>query len=164
MRTKGLWVCAMLVAGMLVLATGRLSPAARKDTEEDLLRRIARATKPVKKARYEVRLARVKLKQALDARENGDIEGSLKLLEAYRDRVSTAWSILKNSGRPAHKKPQGFKELDIALREDERYLKDYVHSISVLDREPVEKIVDEVGKIREEVLKVLFPQAEPARP
>lgn len=164
MRVKGLWLFTLLSAGVLVLASVKLSSALRDDSEPELLQRIARESNPVKKAKYEIRLARVKLKQALATRESGDVEGSMRSLEAYRDRVSSAWSILQKSGRSAHKKPEGFKELDIALREDERYLEDYVHRISVLDREPVENIVQEVAKIREEVLRALFPQKETARP
>jgi len=133
-----------------------VSPIPREDKEADLLSRISRETNPVKRAKYEIRLARVKLLQAMEAREKGEIESSQKLLGAYLEQVKSAWATLQKTGRPAHKKPQGFKELDIELREDARYLEDLKHRFSFLDREPVEKIAEEVENLRAEVLKALF--------
>ncbi len=164
MRPKGHWVCALLAAVVLGIASGQAFSALRDDSEPELLARISRESNPVKKAKFEIRLARVKLLQAMDASEKGDYEYSLKLLDAYLERVTSAWSILQKSGRSPHKKPQGFKELDIELREDGRFLEDLTRSISVLDREPVEKIRHEVERIRAEVLKALFPVAESAGP
>ncbi|MBI4166553.1 MAG: hypothetical protein HY508_12540 [Acidobacteria bacterium] len=155
------WVCALLLAGILGLAWGLVFSAPRNDSEADLTARIARESDLVKKAKYEVRLARVKLIQALDARENGELETSLKLLGAYLETVKSAWDHLRQSGRVAHKKSQGFKELDIELREDGRYLEDLKRSVSFMDRGPVEKVIQEVESLRAEVLKVLFPTMAP---
>ena len=164
MGTRRHWTCALTLAAVMGFGSVAAVSAARKDTEADLLARISRESNLIKKAKLEIRLARVKLMQAKNAREEGDIESSLQLLEAYAARVRSAWETLQQSGRPAHKKPQGFKELDIALREDERYLEDLQRSISVLQREPVEKISSDMSKIRAEVLKALFPALVPASP
>jgi hypothetical protein len=157
MMVRVRWVCALLLASVLCLAVGPVFSAARNDTEADLNNRIARESDLVKKAKYEVRLARVKLIQAQDAREKGEFETSLKLLEVYLESVKSAWNHLQKSGRTAHKKPQGFKELDIELREDGRYLEDLKRSFPVMDRGPVEKVIAEVEGLRAEVLKALFP-------
>jgi len=154
---------ALLLAGMLGLACAEVCPAYPKDKEAELLRKLAREQKPEKKAKYEIRLARLKLQQAMDAREQGDFEGTVKLLKAYSERISSAWHILRTSGRDARKKPSGFKELDIEIREDGRYLEDLRHTFSVMDREPVERVIQEVERIRAEVIKALFPtMARPA--
>jgi hypothetical protein len=140
-----------------------VSPA-RRDNERDLLTRIARERNPVKKAKYEVRLARVKLFQAMEALDRKDVEGSQKLLRDYLERLKSAWATLQSSGRSAHRKPQGFKELDIELREDARYLEDLKHRFSYLDRGPVEKTAQEVEHLRSVVLKALFPPPQPRKP
>jgi len=157
MRATGRGWGVLLFAGLAGLAGAGVCSAHPKDDEASLLRKIDRETNPVKKAKHEIKLARIKLLQAMDAREKEDLEGSLKLLQAYQQRISSAWEILKSTGRDAHKKPGGFKELDIELREGGRYLEDLRRSFSVMDREPVEKVIQEVERIRVEVIKALFP-------
>lgn len=147
----------LLLAGLLGLTCADVCSAQPKDKEAELLGKIARESSPVKKAKYEIRVARIKLLQAMDSREKEDFEGSVKLLKDYLGHLSNAWGALQNSGRDAHKNPGGFKELDIEIREDGRYLEDLRRSVSVMDREPVEKIIGEVEQIRGEVIKKLFP-------
>ncbi len=135
----------------------------RSDSEPDLLARMEREKDPIRHAKLEVRLARVKLLQAMAAMDKGDAEGSQKLLAAYLERVKSAWATLRSSGHLAAKKPAGFKELEIELREDARYLVDLKHRYTYTDRAPVEKIAQEVDQIRAEVLQSQFPTAPPGK-
>jgi hypothetical protein len=147
---------------VLGLPWGGLSPARQPDTEADLLARIQHEQDPVKKAKYEVRLGRVKLLQAIDAYGKGNLEQGQQLLDDYLGRIKDSWQLLQSSGRRAVRHPQGFKELDIELREDARMLEDLKHRVSYTDREPVEKAAQEVERIRAEVLRALFPAEKPA--
>lgn len=133
------------------------SPPRRPDNEQDLLARLQRESDPIKKAKLEIRLGRVKLLQSIAALDQGNLEETNRLLGVYRETLSGAWDRLKKSGRVAHKKPAGFKELDIELREDARYLEDLRHRIPYAERGTAEKVAAEVGEMRNEVLKVLFP-------
>ncbi len=137
-------------------------PARQADTEEDLLARIQREHNPVKKAKYEARLGRVKLLEAIDAYDKGNLERCQELLGAYLERMKGSWETLRSSGRQAVKQYQGFKELDIALREDARLLEDLKHRLPYSERSAVEKAVQEVERIRSEVLGALFPVQRPA--
>jgi hypothetical protein len=65
--------------------------------------------------------------------------------------------LLQSSGRDAFRHPEGFKELDIALREDARFLEDLSHRLSYYERGDVDKTAKEIGQIRAEVIKELFP-------
>ncbi len=134
------------------------------EKEAELEARLKRESDPVRKAKIEIRLARFKLYRAADAFDKGNIEEADRLLTAYVEQVKSAWTTLKSSGRQAHKKPAGFKELDIALREDARYLDDLKHHVSYMVRAPVEKVVQEVEDLRNEVLKALFPSEPPRKP
>ena len=150
----------------LILIAAAVGPgpglrARRPDNEQDLLTHFDREQNPVKKSRYATRLAQLKLQQAADAYAKGDLEQGPKLLDAYLKWVRSSWDLLKGSGRPAERKPQGFKELDIALREDARRLQDLQHRVPFTDRDPVNKAAQEAEKIRSEVLAVLFPAREP---
>ena len=164
MHVKARWALAMLLAGILGYAPGQALPLPFDDTEAKLTQNLARERDPVKKAKLEIKLARLTLLRAKDTRGKGEAEESLKLLQAYRAHIENAWNLLQKSGRAAHKKPQGFKELDIELREDGRYLEDLKRSFTLADREPIEKIIADVERIRAEVLKALFPAVVGATP
>ncbi len=142
---------------------GFASPFPRKDSEEKLLARIERQQNLVKKAKLEVRLGRVKLLQAIDAYDQGDFERCWELLNSYLDRMKSAWQHLQDSGRPAWRKPQGFKQLDIGLRRDSRFLEDLKHRIPYEERSPVEKVQQEVDALRNTVLRALFPPERPRK-
>lgn len=165
MRSHFSLLLVVLLAAILSFASkfATASPPG-EDPDADLIQKLAREQDLVKKAKIEIRLARLKLHRARYTRENGDVEASLSLLQAYHAHIENAWSHLQKSGRLAHKKPQGFKELDIALREDIRFLEDFKRGFSLADREPVEKTISEVERIRADVLKALFPGAQGATP
>ncbi len=143
-------------------APSALLPARQADTEEDLLARIQREHNPVKRAKYKIRLGRVKLFEAIEAYDKSDLERCQQLLGVYLEQMKDSWETLRTSGRPAVRQPQGFKELDIALREDARLLEDLRHRIPYSDRSAVEKTIREVERIRGEVLGALFPEQRPA--
>lgn len=160
-------MCASLLASILVLNAGSVSaqrsPARLTDSEADLLARIEREQDAVKKAKYEIRLGRVKLRAATDAYGQGDFEKGEQQLKAYLDEMQISWSTLQQTGRKAERKSQGFKELDIALRQDARTLDDLTHRLPVSDRAPVENVAQEVEKVRAEVLHALFPPEGPKK-
>jgi len=122
-------------------------------TEQDLLARIQRESSPVKKAKYQIQLGRLKLEAAVQAYGHDDLEHGQPLLNAYLQQMQAAWDTLGKSGRQAIKKPQGFRELDIALREDGRLLNDLKHRTPYMDREPIEKVAAEIERLHEEVLQ-----------
>ena len=137
--------------------------ARHPDTEEDLQARIEREQNPVKKAKFEVRLGRVKLTQAIAAYDKGDLDRSNALAAAYLAEMKGAWQRLRDTGRNAVKKPEGFRELDIALREDARVLDDLAHRIPYNDRGPVTEVAHAVDQLHGEVLAALFPAEAPSR-
>jgi hypothetical protein len=156
------WILSILVSLVISDALWAFPPR-RRDKEADLLARIERESKPVKKAKLEVRLARVKLHQAIAACDQGNLDQTNRLLGAYMEVLNSAWALLKDSGRVAHKKPAGFKELDIELREDARYLEDLRRRIPYDQRGTVEEIGREVDQLRNEVLNKLFPPLPPRK-
>lgn len=139
------------------------SPAPRQDSEHKLQARIEREQNPVKRAKFKVRLGRVKLLQAVNAYDQGNLDQCRELLDAYLEGMKSAWTDLQDSGRPAWRKPDGFKQLDIALREDGRFLEDFEHRIPFEQRGPVEKVHQEVEDLRAAVLKALFPPEGPQK-
>jgi hypothetical protein len=133
------------------------SYACGRETEEQLLEHLQNEQNPLKKSKYELKLADLKLGQAQDAYGQNDPELGAKLLGVFLDYMRASWKVLQGSGRKAVKQPQGFKELDISLREHARALEDLARRVAYFDREPVEKAAQEMERIRGEVLQALFP-------
>jgi hypothetical protein len=146
---------AWLMVGVALLDA--ISVAPRKDTEEGLQSRLQRESDPVKKAEYEIRLGRLKLLEAIDAFDQNDANKAQDLLGAYLTHVRSSWQLLQSSGRNAFRHPEGFKELDIALRQDGRLIEDLSHRLSYYDRGNVVKTGEEIEQIRAAVMQELFP-------
>ena len=142
-----------------IVLTG--SPAMGRDTEQQLLERVQSEPNPIKKAKEEIRLANFKLSHIKDAYSQGNVEDGTKLLSALVDVMKTTWKTLQDSGRSAAKQPQGFRELEISLREDVRVLQDLARTVGYFDRTPLENTVQELEHIHDEVLKALFPGGTP---
>jgi len=124
-----------------------------------LLAELTRESNPVKKAKLEVRLARVRLAEAIDAYSGGHYDDFWKLLGAYEEFMKKAWADLQASGKIAARKPDGFKQLDIGLRESRRDLEDFETRITFDERQEVQKIRARTDEIHNQVLKALFPSA-----
>ena len=147
-----------LLIGAPVFCAG-VSSAPPSETEQHLLARVQKETDPVKKSKGQTRLARIKLEEAIQAYEHGDIEQGVQLVNVYLGGIKDSWQTLRSSGRNAARNPQGFKELDIELREDVRLLDDLKRRISFYDRGPLEQTGKELEQVRAEVLQALFPVA-----
>jgi hypothetical protein len=157
MATRRPWWAAFVLFFLVHPDASLAAPPRRHDTEAKLLARLQRESNPIKKAKLEVRLGRVRLLQAIAALDRGNMEETNRLLGAYMETLNSCWTRLKNSGRVAHKKPAGFKQLDIELREDARYLEDLRRRIPYDRRAKADQVAGEVDQMRNEVLRALFP-------
>lgn len=147
------WATFVILAGTAAFLSG----AVRVDTEDNLQARIQREQDPVKKAKYEIRLAHLRLLRGEHGCEQDDHEVCHQSLGSYLDLVQASWNGLESSGRRAVKQPSGFKELDIALREDARGLQDSERHVPFEDRDYIESVVRQINALREKVIAALFP-------
>jgi hypothetical protein len=149
-RRLSVWLALLVAMSAFCWASGH-------ETEAQLLQRIQNEQNPVKKAKYEIKLANLKLMEVQDAYSQGNIDGASKLLGTFLEYMKTSWQFLQASGRKAVKQPEGFRELEISLREDARVLEDVARRLPYFDRGPVEKAGRELERMRVEVLQALFP-------
>jgi hypothetical protein len=125
----------------------------RLQKEQD---KLSRLTDPVSRAKTGITISDILLSLASDAVRTGEPEVLGKRLNEYINTIRDAHQGLISTGRDAHKKPKGFKDLEIALRRQIRLLEDLSRSVSFDQREPVEKARQEASDIRETMLKALF--------
>ncbi len=145
------------IAVFATITVPATSFAHHSDTEPDLLARLANENNPAKKAKIEIRLGTLKLQQAAAAYDKDQMEAGAKLLDSYLSWMKQAWSLLHGSGRDASHRPQGFIDLDIALREDVRKLADLRVHMPLADRTPIERVGVETDSLHTQVLAALFP-------
>ncbi len=157
------WIVALLICscGTFLAATAR---GAKHDNEEELKGRIQNEHNPVKKAKLQIRLGRLQLDQAETNYRQGHVEQGAALLATYAGTMQAAWETLRESGRNAARQPQGFKELELALREGTRRLEDLKHRVSYFDRDPIDKVQQNLASEHNAVLKALFPTLESPKP
>ena len=125
----------------------------RLQREKDKLNRIS---DPVNRTKTDITISEILLSLASDAAKTGEPELFLKRLSEYVDAIRDAHQTMMKTGRDAHRKPKGFKDLEIALRRQIRMLDDLAHAVTFDQRDPVENARQHASDIREELLKALF--------
>ena len=118
--------------------------------------KLSRSNDPVDRTKSDIAIAEILLSLAGDAIKTNEPEVVVKHLNEYVDTIRDAHQTMMKTGRDAHRKPKGFKDLEIALRRQIRVLEELSRSVTFDQRDPVEKAKDEASDIREDVLKALF--------
>lgn len=113
---------------------------------------------PVRKARLLVKLGDEEIEQAKKHLQNGNDVASLQTLEQYRDQVGKTISALKATGANAERKPAGFKELQISLRENIRRIDDLILSLPVDKRPFFREVRGSLVQMQNELIDALFPR------
>src|SRR3979411_1530647 len=117
-------MCMALIAAVVLSA-----PAVAQDRLASDLARYEQETDVVRKARALTKLGDDQIDEARKQLKAGDDVASLHTLEQYRDEIRHTAEALKATGLDAEKKPAGFKELQISLRESVRRVDDLILSL-----------------------------------
>jgi hypothetical protein len=111
---------------------------------------------PVERTKSDIAISEILLSLASDAVRSGEPEVLEKRLAEYVDTIQDAHQAMMKTGRDAHRKPKGFKDLEIALRHQIRMLDDIGKSLTFDQRTPVDRAKQEASDIRDDLLKALF--------
>jgi hypothetical protein len=152
-------------AALLLILAGAAVPvrlwARHHEDAASLTAHIEREKNPIKKAKLEIRLSKLELEQAVGSYDHHQLDSGKQQLAAFLGRVQDAWGHLKSSGRNAASKPDGFMQLEIALREDARSLNDLRERVAYFNRVPIDQAIQQLNQLHSEVLIALFPGAAP---
>lgn len=140
-------VAGMALAGVLLGAAENL---------DQLKARLARETDPAKRAKITVKIGPILLGQFTRAYSEQRYETGTAGLEEYLGYIRRAYRDLENSGRKARKKPKGFKELEIHLRQATLRLDDLAQALPYDQRAPLEAAKQELEAIWEKLVRALF--------
>lgn len=129
----------------------------RNDKEQKLVEKIQREKNPGKKARLQIKLAKMKLSDADEAYHQKNFAEGRALLQEYLDQIKTSWSTLQSADGAVKKHLEAFMKLEMSLSEDERLLEDMRHRIPYPENEFVKKVKEESSALHAQVLEALFP-------
>ena len=139
------------------------SLAAQDRLAEDLAK-YQHETDPVRKSRALVKLGDDQVELATRQLKISDEVASLHTLEQYRDEVHDMVSALHGTGVDAERKPAGFKELQISLRETIRHIDDLILTLNV-DKRPFFRVVrNDLFMDQNELIDALFPRKPDRNP
>ncbi len=137
---------------LLMVYAGPLAASHSDETPEKLRARIAGEHDPVQRARLEIRLADMVLDQTCKQYAEGDFEKGLASLKDMMALSERAYEDLFSTKRDPRSKPAGFKQSEILMREFARKLEDLRTTLPFEDRPPVEKALERVRDMHEDLL------------
>jgi hypothetical protein len=146
-------VCAAAIVSLALIA-----PLAAQDRLSVDSARYEQEPDPVRKARALVKLGDDQMDESRKRLKAGDDVGSLHTLEQYRDEIQHMAEVLKSTGVDAEKRPGGFKELQISLRENIRRIDDLILSLPVDKRPFFREVRTDLVKMQNELIDALFPR------
>src|ERR1017187_626650 len=142
----------------VVVALALLMPLAAQDRLAVELTRYREETDPVRKARALAKLGDDQIALARKQLKDGEDVAALQTLEQYRDEVQQTAAGLKATGVDAEKKPAGFKELQISLREIIRRIDDLIFTLPVDKRPFFREVRSDLAKTQNDLIDALFPR------
>lgn len=119
-------------------------------------------TDPVERTRIQIRISDLMISFMGDAVSEGDADQVTSRAREYRTAILDARNTMMGSGRDPTRSVAGYRDLEIALRQQIRQLDDIGARLALASREPIETLIVEMTEIRNEILDALFPDADPA--
>jgi len=148
----------------LIAAVALSAPAVAQDRLAADLARYEQETDAVRKARALVKLGDDQIDEARKQLKAGDDVGSLHSLEQYRDEIQHVAEALKATGVDPEKKPAGYKELQISLRETIRHIDDLILTLPVDKRPFFREVRTDLVKTQNDLIDALFPRQPDRNP
>jgi len=143
---------------VLVAALSLVASLPAQDRMATLLNQYQHETDPVRKSRDLAKLGSMQIDLAKQQLKSGEDVKSLDTLQMYRDEVKQTVDGLMATGNDAEKKPAGFKELQIALRESVRRIDDLILSLPVDKRPFFREVRTDLLAAQNTLIDVLFPR------
>jgi hypothetical protein len=140
---------------------------AAQDRLADELTRYQHEPDPVRRTRLLVKLGDEQVDVAKRQLKAGEDEASLHTLEVYRDEVHDTIAALNGTGIDAERKPAGFKELQISLRETIRRIDELIFTLNADKRPFFREVRNDLFTDQNRLIDELFPRKPdraPAKP
>jgi hypothetical protein len=129
--------------------------AEKKATLDEARSRLEHARTPVERARAQCEISDVMLNQVKENVPLSDTRTLNDWLEQYRSAISSARDTMVTSGRDPQRDPEGYKDLEMLLRQHINILSTWKRKAH--DSKPIEDTLVVAIGIRKEMMDLLFP-------
>ena len=123
--------------------------------------RLLELTDPVERTRSYITVSGILLDFAASFAHDGNTDGMKALLSQYDTAIQEAADSLIKSERDAEQNPEGFKDLEVALRLQIRLLNRLNRKIASRERQPVQTALRIASLAREQMLNRLSSKSRP---
>ena len=154
---RRIWVgvlVAMLVAGAVMA----------QDRTAELRSRFEKETDAVRKAGLVAPLADSEFRDIHQQVDAGDLAAAAEIAGHVRDEAQASKKALDAKHRDAEAHPEGYKKLEISVRESVRRLDDIMVSLAKDDQKPLAEVQAELETLDREMIHQLFPKRPEAAP
>lgn len=128
-------------------------------------------TDPVRKAKLLVQLGDAEFRDIRKDASSDNLAEALANLQRYRDEAQSCQKALEATGQDPEKHPNGFKQLQISLRESLRRLDDIIVEVPGDEQKPFRDVRQDIEEMDRKLIHQLFPrrpepeqQPQPAKP
>lgn len=145
---------------LCMLGSTLVAPAQSKRVEKDLAQDKAKyeaADNPVNRAKAFEKLGHEEYVAARHALDSGNTDEALQLLSDYNEQATATHQALLKTGVDPEKHSNGFRQLQISVRERERDLKELMGRVAFDQRAPFEKIESTMDGLDQKLMHELFP-------
>ena len=157
MLSRGVWRVGVALALAASCLCWLALPARAEDLHSKLEAQYQSESDPVRKAKIVAKLGHFEIEQSRSDLKAGDEEKALAVLERYNDEVRKTGEALTASGIDPERRPAGFKELQISLREFIRQLDDLILTLPFDKRPWFQAVRSDISATQNSLFDALFP-------
>jgi hypothetical protein len=135
-----------------------------ENSTAELRSRFTNETDPVRKAKLLGPLSEAEFRDILKETESDNFGGALAIFQQYRDEAQACQKALEGKERDPEKHPNGFKQLQISLRQSLRRLSDIIVDLPADDQKPFLDVRRDLEQMDRQLIHELFPRRPEAAP
>jgi hypothetical protein len=144
----------------LMLAAPAQTGRVQKDLANDKLK-YDQAENAVGRAKALGKLGHEELVAARQAADAGNFDEALQFVRDYNEQAASVHEDLLKTGVDPVKHSNGFRQLQISVRERERDLRELISRVEFGRRGPFETIRDDLDNLNQKLISELFPHRAP---
>lgn len=154
------------MAAALTLFSQALPP---QNALDDFVGRFEHDANPIHRAKLMPKLGDAEFQAIQKDVADGDLPAAIALLQKFHDQAQTCMKELDAQESDAEKHPNGFKELQISLRESLRRLDNLMGDLTRDEQDQFAGLRKELDQMNHHVIQELFPrqpdnEAKPDKP
>jgi hypothetical protein len=129
-----------------------------QNSTAELRSRFSHETDPVRKAKLLVPLGEAEFRDILRDTDSDNFGEALTIFQQYRDEAQTCQKALEGKEPDPEKHPNGFKQLQISLRQSLRRLSDIIVELPADEQKPFLDVRRDLEQIDRQLIHELFPR------